>query len=374
MFLIVYLSVFLGIHTAFFFRIRVLLPDKALAQWITILFLTLMILAPMSSYFLERNGHDLSARFVAHIGFYWMGFIFYAFFASFFMWAFDLFSWCLNTLTCLNLPLLNGKIPVLVMIGLVTALCFYGSLEARNIRIERLQIETGKLPEGINSLKIVQISDLHLGLIARGKYLKNVTDKIESESPDILVCTGDLADSSMRNLTELTEHFRQLRPGYGKYAVLGNHENYVGNSPSIDFLEKSGFVVLRGETKTIKGVINIAGVDDSRSGKSSQDLRSLSSAQNGLFTIFLKHRPEFAEESLGRFDLQLSGHTHGGQIFPFNYLVRHEYPLMKGYHKLGKSSAIYINRGTGTWGPPMRILSPPEITVIELVRKGPKQN
>ena len=368
-FFMVYLTVYLGIHALFFFRIRPLLPDRMFAHWIMVLFLVLMILAPMGTYYFERNGHDLPARLVAIAGFSWMGFIFYAFLATLLMLAFDLLSRGLTFLTPWNLPLLNGRTPALIMLALVSALCLYGVLEARVLRVERLRVETSKLPEGVDSLKIAQISDLHLGLIIRGRYLEKVAEKIDSESPDIIVSTGDLVDSSLRNLSELTEHLRGLRPRYGKYAVFGNHEQYARSGPSMSFLEKSGFVVLRDEARTIEGVINIAGVDDSRSDGSSRDLEVLSSVQEHLFTIFLKHRPEYTEGALGRFDLQLSGHTHNGQIFPFSYFARLVHRLMKGYHQLGENSAIYINRGTGTWGPPMRVLSPPEITLIELVRK-----
>ena len=383
MFIIVYLSVFIGIHALFFFRIRVLFVDKGVVQWIVILFLTLMLLVPMASYMVERSGHDLPARIMAFVGFYWMGFIFYAFVVSLLMGAYDLLVWGINGLVPLvshvrfTIPSLYGKAPALIMVIGVSLLCIYGAIEARNIRIERLHIETDKLPPGIDGLTIAQISDVHLGLIIRSGFLETLIPKLEALAPDILVCTGDFVDSSLSNLVYLTEYFERFHPPYGKYAVTGNHEYYAGLDKSLAFLRQSGFTVLRAESKNISGLITIAGVDDSNvSGATStagpagtkEALQALSGSEKGLFTLFLKHRPDVVAESLGRFDLQLSGHTHKGQMFPFNFLVKRQYPLMAGLHELGKGSKIYISRGTGTWGPPMRIFSPPEIALIELVR------
>lgn len=378
MFLVVFLSVFIGMHALLFFRIRVLFMDKALIQWLVVVFFAVMVFVPMLSYVLERNGHDLPARFAAIIGFYWLGFLFLAFSASFLMGVFDLLAWGVNGLTRSSVPSLHGKIPVLVMLAIVGVMCLYGIYEAKHIRVEHVRLETGKLPEGVDSLTIAQISDVHLGLILRKNHIKALAAKLEALAPDILVCTGDYVDGSLKNLLYLTQYIEAFRPRYGKYAVTGNHEYYAGLDQSLEFLKKSGFTVLRGEGKTIEAMITIAGVDDADvsgatrvTGAAETDpaLRALPEVAPTLFTLFLKHRPDVSPATLGRFDLQLSGHTHGGQIFPFNYLVKRQYPLLSGLHDLGEGSKIYINRGTGTWGPPMRIFAPPEITVIELVRK-----
>lgn len=378
MFLVVFLSVFIGMHALLFFRIRVLFMDKALIQWLVVVFFALMVFVPMLSYVLERNGHDLPARFAAIIGFYWLGFLFLAFSASLLMGVFDLLAWGVNGLTRSSVPSLHGKIPVLVMLAIVGVMCLYGIYEAKHIRVEHVRLETGKLPEGVDSLTIAQISDVHLGLILRKNHIKALAAKLEALAPDILVCTGDYVDGSLKNLLYLTQYIEAFRPRYGKYAVTGNHEYYAGLDQSLEFLKKSGFTVLRGEGKTIEAMITIAGVDDADvsgatrvAGAAETDpaLRALPEVAPTLFTLFLKHRPDVSPATLGRFDLQLSGHTHGGQIFPFNYLVKRQYPLLSGLHDLGEGSKIYINRGTGTWGPPMRIFAPPEITVIELVRK-----
>ncbi len=298
-FLIVFLSIYSLMHTLVFFRIKVLLPDGRLVQWFSFLFLFLMILMPINCRLVEEVGHDLPARLMAFIGFYWMGFIFLGFVGSLFMEIFDGVSWGINRFTPLSFPLLSGKIPAFILLGFVTALCIYGSIEARDIRIERLYIMTDKLPAGTDHLRIVQISDVHLGLLVRGKRVRAITDKVKSLEPDILVCTGDLVDGKISHLPDLMDLFRQIRPKYGKYAVTGNHEYYAGIEYSVEFIEKSGFTMLRGEAKTISSLINIAGVDDSRVTRAKQEKKLLSSLQNGLFTLFLKHRPLVSEETLG---------------------------------------------------------------------------
>jgi uncharacterized protein len=377
-FIITFLTVYGAMHVLVYHRIRVLLPDRWFVQGLAVVFLIVMATAPISTRLLERNGYELPARWMGHAGFYWMGFVFLAFTIVLLMGAYDAFSWGVNGLTHLGLPYLTGRLPALLMVLLVSALCVHGFFEARHIRVERVQIETSKLPQGVNKIKIAQISDVHLGLIVRDDRLRIILDRVHSEAPDILVSTGDLVDGMIDHLPELSTAFERIQPPYGKYAVTGNHEVYAGLDRSEDFIRKSGFTLLRGEAKTINPLINIVGVDDpavrrsnpAQSSTTAQEVCLLSSVQNNLFTLLLRHRPEVPEETLGLFDLQLSGHTHRGQIFPFNFVVATQYPLLNGYYELAKNSKLYTSRGSGTWGPPIRVGAPPEVTIIELVRKA----
>ncbi|MBW2220180.1 MAG: metallophosphoesterase [Deltaproteobacteria bacterium] len=367
--LFAYLLIYSGVHAVFFHRVRVLFPGKWWVTSLVVLFLILMILSPLFSRILELKGNDFLARSVAYAGYYWMGFIFLAFVGCLLLYLFDLISWGAGTITPVTLPTLSGKMPVSGLIGLVVVLMVYGHFEALNLKVERIVVTTDKLPPHTKPIRIVQISDVHLGIINRERCLERIMDKVKAESPDMLVCTGDLVDGSMQNLMHLSGLISRFQPPYGKYAVTGNHEYYAGLDHAIEFMERSGFEVLRQEVRIVKNLINIAGVDDGGRLRSVDATTPLSSIQNNLFTLYLKHRPDISQETVGLYDLQLAGHTHNGQIFPFNYLVLLEFPLLKGYHELEKNSKIYINRGAGTWGPPVRILSPPEITVIELKRK-----
>jgi hypothetical protein len=168
----------------------------------------------------------------------------------------------------------------------------------------------------------------------------------------------------------LTALLRDVRPRFGKFAVTGNHELYVGSGQALSFLRDAGFTVLRGEAVTISGMLSVVGVDDPAFGGKGevaiQEQEVLERGPRDRFVLLLKHRPVIMSESRGRFDLQLSGHVHQGQIFPFGLLTRIAFPLPPGLSFLAEGGAVYVSRGTGTWGPPIRFLAPPEVTVFRL--------
>jgi hypothetical protein len=146
---------------------------------------------------------------------------------------------------------------------------------------------------------------------------------------------------------------------------------YAGLSQSVDFTNRAGFKLLRSEFVTAGGMINIVGIDDPvvtrvAGYRQAGEKSLLQKAEADKFTLLLKHRPDVDSESLGLFDLQLSGHVHKGQIFPFNLLTWLFYPVKTGLAFYPQNSALYVSRGTGTWGPPVRFLAPPEVTIIEL--------
>ena len=249
----------------------------------------------------------------------------------------------------------------------------YGYLEALQIRTERVVLKTGKIPGGANSFRIVQISDIHLGLIVREKRLARILQKVKEARPHLLVSTGDLLDGQINHLDSIANLFGEIRPPFGKFAVTGNHEFYAGLEKSLPFMERAGFRILRGEAVPIGGFLNLAGVDDltgryygMKSGPGEKEL--LSGLPREAFTVFLKHRPLVDHDSLGLFDFQISGHTHRGQILPFRLITRLFFSFPGGFYRLPKGALLYTSRGSGTWGPPMRLLTPPEVTLFELMR------
>lgn len=344
------------------------MPYAGVARVFSILFLVLMVFAPIITRLLERNGHDFPARLMAYIGYTWMGFLFISFWGLLLLFTANSAFKGLHFVAGIPVPDFSAKgitAAVLVLAGLT---CTYGFFEARSIRVERVTVKTTRLPAGINHLKIAQISDVHLGLLVGNERLKTILDKVRSEEPDILVCTGDLVDGNIDRMDQINVAINEINPRYGKFAVTGNHEYYAGLGRSIKFMQAFGFEVLRGEIKNVENTIRIAGVDDPAGGVSVDEVSLLSSDEKNLFTLFLKHRPEVNKETLGLFDLQLSGHTHRGQIFPFRFFTGMVYPMQNGFYQLDKGSSLYTSRGSGTWGPPIRVLSPPEVTIIELVR------
>lgn len=356
-------------HSLVYLRLRVLLPGQ---RWIHLLFILLFLLLfafSVISFPLERTGHVDSARAAAFIGFGWMGFIFFASILAIGMDIFDILSWTGRHIFSWQVPTLQGKGPALVMLASALLICFYGIFEARHIRVERISITTDKLPAGTEHLRIAQISDVHLGLLMGKPFLSGILSLLEQERPQIMVSTGDLLDSSSSHLDELSSLLKHVQPPYGKYAVIGNHEYYSGLAHSLAFLDQAGFTVVRNQVTTRDGIINIAGVDDPALRNKTDEVALLSSVKNNLFTLFLKHRPYVTTGTCGLFDLQLSGHTHKGQLFPFGLVVAKPYPFLAGFYPLSKGSALYTSRGTGTWGPFMRVLAPPEVTIIDLVNK-----
>ena len=343
-----------------------------------LLLLGILLCAPIITQQLSRHGYEGASRIVAHAGYLWMGYLF--------------FLTCLNlSADLLRLPLwamgrggiapnaasvLAGRPAFLCIAGLAVALSAYAIIEASRIEIVRVRIVTDRLPASVPSLRIAQITDLHLGLIHRNGKAREVAAIVALEHPDLFVSTGDLVDGQLDSVSALAEILRRIPAPRGKFAVLGNHEYYAGIDRAIAFTRKAGFTLLRDESVTIDDAVRLAGVDDpagARFGRSggTSDAAVLGNRPNGRFTVLLKHRPQLDPATGGKFDLQLSGHTHHGQIFPFRLLTRLVFPLLAGDHPVPGGGILHVSRGTGTWGPPMRFLAPPEITIVDIVRSVP---
>lgn len=366
-FLLSFISVYSLMHAFFYQRVRVLLPEKWPFHFLVICFLVLMVFAPICTRLLERSDHYSLAKIAAPVGYAWMGFVFYCFWLFLLVSLAGLLFKVLNVVSGTALPLLSDGRTALAVLAIALAINIYGYFEAGSIRTERITIHTAKLPPGIGRMRIAQISDVHLGLLVGKGRLESILEKARVENPDILVSTGDLVDGDIGRITGIDSAFYKIRTRFGKYAVTGNHEVFAGLERSVLAEENLGFTVLRGSMVNVDGILNIAGIDDPMTGERSDEKALLAGKGNGLFTILLKHRPEVDPESLGLFDLQLSGHTHYGQLFPFRYFTEMVYPMENGPYHLDKGSIEYTSRGSGTWGPPIRVLAPPEITIIDIV-------
>lgn len=337
-------------------------------------FMLLMVSAVFLVHELEHRDFELAARTLSYIAYIWMAALFLFFCISL---ALDLGNLGVRISRWLGapagIPFVPPRLSFALSIALSFIICLYGYFDALNIRTERLVIGTDKLPAWTDRLTIVQISDVHLGLINRCDRLVGILEKVKAAKPDIFVSTGDLVDAQIDHLPGLPELLQDIRTKYGNYAVTGNHEYYAGIERSLEFTRKAGFTVLRGESKDI-GPIVIAGVDDRTSaqvkaGAPAPDRETLAGTDRARkFVLFLKHQPHPDPDAVGLFDLMLSGHTHNGQIWPFTYLVKSVHPLIAGRYDVGKGSVVYTSRGSGTWGPPIRFLASPHVTVIELVR------
>ena len=244
----------------------------------------------------------------------------------------------------------------------------WGLAEARWLRVETIVLRSDRLPAG-TTYRVAQISDLHLTARRGGWLVDTVVSAVHALKPDLIVSTGDLIDAPAAQLRDKAGPLRRLAAPGGRYAVLGNHEYFAGVSEALAFHQAAGFTLLRGAAAEPLPGLWLAGVDDPAGSFTHQPYfiseRLLAAARPAdRFVVLLKHQPLVSRPEKAWFDLQLSGHTHGGQMFPFEWLLKPIYPLRRGLHEVAPGRWLYVNRGAGTWGPPMRLLARPEITLI----------
>jgi hypothetical protein len=367
-------------HFYVLFKTVSLFPLSITGEILLGLVLVSLAFLPAVTYILILRGGRSLIRHLSFYGYLWMGFLIVFFTLAVLL---DMCNLAVRSGDYIfNKDLAQAGIPPLygyfVPLVLSVLLNIYGYFDARNLRIKRLTIKTSKLPKGTGKLTIAHISDLHLGVIVREKLLDKLIAAVNNERPDLIVSTGDLIDGGLDQIQYLLDKLKSMSAGLGKFAVIGNHEYYSGIKASQKYLENGGFKVLRGYGLTVNGLINLAGIDDiegsrSNNGKGTaleSESEMLSKLPAGIFTLLLKHKPDVSQTSLGLFDLQLSGHTHKGQIFPINLAVRLFLYQHSSYKKLANGSAINVSGGVGTAGPPVRILSPPEIIFIDVVSEG----
>jgi len=362
-FLTVALSIYGAMHLYALSKVWLAFPHTSLFSLTLVLWGIVMTFSPLIIWQIERlNWHNATvvASWVVYI---WMGLLFL--FCSISL-VFDLghalavllgFRWPLNA--SMELPAVG-----LLALGMLG----YGLVEARQLHVEEIAITTPKLSPTIGRVTIAQISDLHLGVMLGDEFLDRIIAKLRELQPDIVVATGDIVDGQGDDFNELARHFLAYTAPKGAYAIIGNHEVYAGLEDSLRFLNSAGFTVLRGESAAAGGII-LSGIDDPSAGERGLEARvdtgnALASVAKGGFVVLLKHQPVVDNET--PFDLQLSGHIHGGQIFPFGLLTKLTYGVNTGLTQLSDGRLLYISRGAGTWGPPIRLFAAPEITLIKI--------
>jgi len=267
--------------------------------------------------------------------------------------------------TALGVPLLAA---LATMAGLVNA-----RLRAA---IRRVDVPITNLPASLHGFTIAQISDVHVGPTIKRRYLDAIVDAVNALNADLIAVTGDLVDGSVERLSHHTQQLSRLAARHGAYFVTGNHEYYSGARAWITELRRLGLRVLQnehvvlehdGETLVVGGVTDYGAHHFDPAQRSDPKAAIAGAPRHAAFRLLLAHQPRSAFAAMpAGFDLQLSGHTHGGQFVPWNFLVRLQQPFTAGLHRLG-SLWVYISRGTGYWGPPIRLGAPSEITAVRLV-------
>jgi hypothetical protein len=377
LFLLTFFLLYGGMHLYVFFKAKAAFAFNVQTGIVVALIMLIMIFAPFIVRQSEKAGYETLARIMSYVGYVWLGIVFLFISVSLVLDCYRLVGYLAGGIFNRSFRLLTLTPQYAFFIPLTASLLivFYGYFEAKDIRTETIRIESSKIPAEIQRLRIVQISDVHLGLIVREERLGRILAAVKKADPDILVSTGDFVDGQIDNLAGLADMLASITPKYGKFAITGNHEYYAGLDQALQFTGKAGFKILRGEALNVENIINIAGVDDPQAKafspyKEVSEKELLSELPREYFTLLLKHRPFVDKDSIGLFDLQLSGHVHRGQIFPFSIVTGLYYKTQSGLNNLLGNSMLYVSRGSGTWGPPIRFLSPPEITVIDLVHKN----
>jgi hypothetical protein len=261
---------------------------------------------------------------------------------------------------------------LLADICIITLAVFIGHLNTRKIRVKKLEFELAKKNPVANTLTIAVASDIHLGTIIGRKWTQKIVAKINSLKPDIILLPGDIVDGDLEPVIKLNlgEMLRRLRSKYGVYAITGNHEYIGGVEAAVKYIEEHEIKVLRDERIEVAGVTFIGREDRSIKGFAGKERKNITALADGIdhskALIVMDHQPFHLEESehVGA-DLQLSGHTHHAQLWPLNFITKKIYEVSWGYKKKGNTH-IYVSCGVGTWGPPVRLGSVPEIIEIRL--------
>jgi hypothetical protein len=248
----------------------------------------------------------------------------------------------------------------------------------RHPTVIKVEVPIHNLPEELEGYSIAQISDLHLGPTLSGTFMRRVAKSVNELKPDMVAITGDLVDGSTTHLAEHVKPLKELSSVDGTFFVTGNHEYYSGAEPWCQMLSGLGLNVLNNAHSVIRrggAKLMIAGVNDYRAHRilpahRSDPAAAVAGAPDCNARVLLAHQPGSCLDAREQqFDLQLSGHTHGGQFFPWNFVVGRFHPFVRGLNKWGKGW-VYVNRGTGYWGPPMRIGVDSEITLLVLRRRS----
>lgn len=340
--------------------------------WVLVVGIVLA-LSVIAGRVLERVWLSSLSDVLVWIGSFWLGFLLYAFLSVL----------MIDLLRVLNLvipffpagivanPERAARMTFMVVGCFVAVLCIAGHVNARIPRIHTMALHIPKNVDGPPSLRIVLASDIHLGTIIGRKRLESIVSTIASLKPDLVLFPGDLVDEDLGPvLAENTgEAFRSLHARLGVYGITGNHEYIGGAEEAVAYLEDHGVRMLRDTTVTLDGGITLVGREDRSIAQFAGGVRKplarlLEGVPRDRPVILMDHQPfHLAEaETLG-VDLQVSGHTHHGQLWPFNFITRAVYEQSRGYLRKGLTH-YYVSSGVGTWGPPMRLGNRPEIVEL----------
>jgi len=374
-FLFVVLSVYSLVNIYIFTRAMQAIPcASSWRPWFIALF-WFVVSAFVLARILERYYPCDFTEFVTWIGSFWLGFMLYFFLAVIVIDLARLINHFFHLFpSVFYTDYQKTKLITLVIVtGLVTITVIAGFINARNPRIKVLNLDISKSLPGRHSLKIVMASDIHLGTLIAKRRAEYLVSKINSLKPDIILLAGDVVDEDIHPVIRrnIGETLSELKAPFGTFAITGNHEYIGGVKEAVKYLKEHGITMLQDTVELIENKFYLVGREDRDKPRfTGQPRKSLEALMQGVDlskpVILLDHQPfNLTRAAKVGADLQLSGHTHHGQLWPFNWITDAIYELSWGYKKIGQTH-FYVSSGFGTWGPPLRLGNIPEIVEINL--------
>ncbi|QSQ28425.1 metallophosphoesterase [Pyxidicoccus parkwayensis] len=369
------LTAFGGLHA--YIAVRLFVDPQWPAPWSVLgpVLVALLFVSLPVGMFMSRREPTPVTRALQWIAFIWLG-AFGIFLSA--VVAADLISLVLQGAGVVHdaLALARGKAVAVLAVTLPAVVYAFVTARGR-ARVERVTVPVAGLGAGLHGLKVVQISDIHIGPTLDGRWLRRVVEQVNALKPDIVAVTGDLVDGDVESLRDEVKPLAELRAALGVFYVTGNHEYYHGGPAWAAEVARLRLTVLQNEHRVVErdgARLTVAGVTDYNAGNihpahASRPDVALAGAPDGVPRLLLAHQPRTALSVAHAgvpVDLQLSGHTHGGQVFPFMFFVKLQQPVISGLATIA-GVRVYTHRGTGYWGPPLRLGPAPEIAELTLV-------
>jgi len=367
-FIAVVLAIWTAMHVYVFWRVWSvpwIASRLPLTQFISIA--TLLWASYPLARIAEARGLDRIGRVLEWIGSTWMGVLFLLMSLLLLVGIATVGGFAFRNVA----PLLRGF--AVIAAGTMSVIALIQALRPPVVTEHTVALRG--LPPERDGLVIVHLSDLHLGVLLGRKWLHSVIVRVAQLKADVIVIVGDLIDGNAHHVRPLVPVLKELRAPLGIWAVTGNHEYYAGLERSLEVFAEAGFRVLRDQHEQVVPGLIIAGVDDLTArrwiDRSNHPIEAALANRPAGATILLSHSPWSAEQAAaGGCGLMLSGHTHNGQVWPFNFLVRLRYRLLTGRYDV-QGMPVIVSRGVGTWGPRMRLWRRSEIIRITLTSKAP---
>ncbi len=376
-FLIIVFLINFAVNLYIFLRTKAVFPSATAGWWLSAILFWIVAFAYFAGRIAEHRGMDVIASPFVKTGSWWIGAMVYLTLLFLLADFIRTLNWMFNFSDIFKFGWsgARGKTAVAVVYALSALILAGGYLSARIPSVKRVQMQLTKAVPG-GSQKVVLVSDLHLGLMTSKRMINKMVKLINHENADLVLIAGDIFDEDPGPVIKnnLGDNLKNIKAEHGVFAVLGNHEFFGDAEVAQKYMKDHNITVLRDSVALLSNGIAVAGREDITArrinGKPRKSLDELISDTDKTKPLFLMdHQPfKLAETAEHNVDLQVSGHTHNGQMWPFNYIVRRMFEISRGYGKINNTH-FYVSSGYGTWGPPIRTNSRSEIVVLEVTGK-----